>query len=276
MARDARILRDERIAHLVQAGWDAYHAGRERWLYTVIARLQGMVQEAPEILDLQWRLHFLRGHLDLAMEEARRGAELYPDDAALQHSAGWCLLELGDAFAATPFLERACALDADHADAWYDLGIARENLGDDEGLRQAFARTWECDRAAHGSLPSTFQPEEFHDILRASIEEIPQEVRDAMDNVVVILEDYPEAWVLEEPPYDPRLFGLFVGPVYADIRSNQTGMEQPPRIYVFQRNLERQFRHPDDLAAEIRVTLIHEVGHYLGLEEADLAERGWL
>jgi len=276
MARDGRAPRDERIAHLIQAGWDAYHAGRERWLHTVIARLQGLGYDAPELLDLQWRLHFLRGHLDLAMEDARRGADLYPDDAALQHSAGWCLLELGDPAGAVPFLRRACELDPGHADTWYDLGIALESLGDSDGMREAFTRTWECDREAHGSIPLTFQPEEFHGILSDSIAEIPKEVQDAMDNVVVILEDYPDAWILDDPPYDPRLFGLFVGPVYADVRSNQTGAEEPPRIYVFQRNLERQFRHPQDLAAEIRVTLIHEVGHYLGLEEHDLAERGWL
>ena len=276
MARDGRVLRDERIADLVQAGWDAYHAGRERWLHAVIARLQGLIHQSPETLDLQWRLHFLRGQLDLAMEEARRGAGIYPDDAALQHSAGWCLLELGDAIDAVPFLESACSLDPAHADAWYDLGIAREGIGDDKGLRDAFTEAWERDREAHGTQAPLFQPDDFHGIIRETIEELPQEVRDAMDNVVVILEEYPDKWVIEEPPYDPRLFGLFVGPVYAEIRSNQIGVEEPARIYIFQRNLERQFRHPDDLAAEIRVTLIHEVGHFLGLEEPDLAERGWL
>lgn len=276
MARDGRVLRDDRIAHLVQAGWDAYHAGRERWLSAVLARLQGLVHESPETLDLQWRLQFLRGQLDLAMEEATRGAGLYPEDAALQHSAGWCLLELGDPRAAVPLLERACSVDPGHADAWYDLGIAREGIGDDAGLREAFTHAWECDREAHGSQAPFFQPDDFHQIIRESIEELPQEVRDAMDNVVVILEDYPDSWIIEEPPHDPRLFGLFVGPVYAEVRSNQIGGEEPPRIYIFQRNLERQFHTPDDLAAEIRVTLIHEVGHFLGLEEPDLAERGWL
>ena len=52
--------------------------------------------------------------------------------------------------------------------------------------------------------------------------------------------------------------------------------EEPARIYVYQANLERQFQHPLDLRDEIRVTLIHEVGHYLGLSEIELAERGWL
>jgi len=276
MGRDARLLRDERAGELVQAGWDAYYAGRERWLRTVLARLKGLSLDTPEVLDLQWRLYYLQGRLDEAMDEARRGVALHPDDPALQHSVGWCLLELRDADAALPYLERCCQLDPDGADAWYDLALARERLVDEPGTQQAFTRVWELDHGSMESTPLVFPQGQFEDILRSAIGELPPEVLESMANVVVIHEEYPDAWILEAPPYDPRLFGLFVGPVLADVRGAQTSGEEPSRIYVFQRNLERQFGHPADLAAEIRVTLIHEVGHYLGLEEGDLADRGWL
>ncbi len=276
MGRDARTNDDQRLADLVQAGWDAYHAGRERWLRTALARLRGLARDAPEVIDLEWRLHFLRGDLDLAMDEAQRGAALYPDDPALCHSAGWCLLELADAEDALPFLARACTLDPASADAWYDLGVARERLGDEEGLQQAFKETWRLDREATASQPLRIEAADFEAILRGAVSELPAEVLQSMANVVVIHEDYPDAWILDAPPYDPRLFGLFVGPVYAEVLSNQAAGAEPSRIYLYQRNLERQFGHPDDLAAEIRVTLIHEVGHYLGLEEHDLEKRGWL
>jgi predicted Zn-dependent protease with MMP-like domain len=276
MGRDARLLRDERIGDLVQAGWDAYYSGRERWLRSVLARLKGLTPDLPEVVDLQWRLLYLQGRLDEAMEEAQRGAALHPDDPALQHSVGWCLLELRDADAAVPYLERCCQLDAEAADAWYDLAIARERLNDEPGAQGAFTRVWELDLAAAKSTPLVFPHDQFEDILRGAIGELHPEVLESMANVVVIHEEYPDAWILEAPPYDPRLFGLFVGPVLADIRGAGTSGEEPSRIYLFQRNLERQFGHPADLAAEIRITLIHEVGHYLGLEEGDLADRGWL
>ena len=276
MGRDARILKDERVGELVQSGWDAYYAGRERWLRSVLARLRGLAPDTPEVVDLQWRLLYLQGRLDEAMEEARRGVALFPEDPALQHSVGWCLLELSDPADAVPYLERCCTLDPDGADAWYDLALARERLGDEPGTQQAFTRVWEVDRAAAASTPLTFEIEKFEEILRSAIAELPPEVLQSMANVVVIHEEYPDAWILEAPPYDPRLFGLFVGPVLADVRGAQMAGEEPSRIYVFQRNLERQFGHPAELAAEIRVTLIHEVGHYLGLEEGDLADRGWL
>ena len=276
MGRDARLLEDERSAELVQAGWDAYYAGRERWMRSVLARLRGLAPDTPELLDLQWRLFFLQGRLDEAMEEARRGVALYPDDPALQHSAGWCLLELRDPSAAVVYLQRCCELDPDAADAWYDLALAREQMGDEPGVQKAFARVWELDHAAIESTPLVFAHETFEEILRNAIHELPPEVLTSMANVVVIHEEYPDAWILEAPPYDPRLFGLFVGPVVSDVRGAQFSGDEPSRIYLFQRNLERQFGHPTDLAAEIRVTLIHEVGHYLGLEEGDLADRGWL
>lgn len=46
-------------------------------------------------------------------------------------------------------------------------------------------------------------------------------------------------------------------------------------IYLFKRNLEREANDREDLAEQIRVTLLHEVGHYLGLEEDDLDDAGY-
>jgi predicted Zn-dependent protease with MMP-like domain len=54
----------------------------------------------------------------------------------------------------------------------------------------------------------------------------------------------------------------------------ETSSQLPPSIVLFQRNLERFVRSRAELAEEIRVTLVHEVGHYLGLDEDELYERG--
>ncbi len=276
MNQDPRTLRDERTRKLIEAGWDAFYGGRTRWLRAVVARLRGMVPEAPELLDLTWRLHVLEGDLDMAMEVAAGGCRAYPDDGDLHHAAGWCLLDMDSPADALPYLRRAVSLDPDNADAWYDLALALERLDDGEAMREAFRRVHELDRRRPppaGGLTTA----QFEEIVAAAMDELPEPVRRAMDNVVVLVEDYPDAWILEDAPYDPRLFGLFVGLTYAESRgSGTTPTDGPARIHLFRRNLERQFPHPDDLAAEIRVTLIHEVGHYLGLEEADLAERGWL
>jgi len=276
MDNPPRAKRDERFQRLVDSGWVAFHERRPRWLRAVLGRLRGLAPDAPEVLDLQWRLSYLNGNMDLALEEAQRGAELYPDDADLQYSTGWCLLELGAFEDALDPFRRACEIEPSLADAWYDLAVALEALGREAEMRRAFLRVHELDVARLSDEPRLFEIEEFEGITRAALAELHPEVRAAMTNVAVIIEDYPDPWIVEQPPYDPRLFGLFVGPTYADSRSTHVPTDEPTRIYLFQRNLERQFRHPDLLRAEIRITLIHEVGHFLGLGEADLARRGWL
>ena len=271
-----RTRRDERFQQLIDAGWIAFHERSIRWLRAVLARLRGLAPDAPEVLDLQWRLAYLGGNMDRALEEAQRGAELYPGDADLQYSTGWCLAELGAYEDAIGPFTRACEIEPALADAWYDLAVALEALGREAEMRQVFHKVHELDVARMSEEPRLFEVEEFEQITRDALGELPEDVHAAMTNVAVIIEDYPDPWIVEQPPYDPRLFGLFVGPTYADSRSTHVAADEPTRIYLFQRNLERQFRHPDQLRAEIRVTLIHEVGHFLGLDERDLAQRGWL
>ena len=71
---------------------------------------------------------------------------------------------------------------------------------------------------------------------------------------------------------DDRL-GLFVGPTIHDLAEDFPA-QLPPSIYLFQRNLERMARDEEHLAEEIRITLFHEIGHLLGLDESGVAELG--
>ncbi len=82
----------------------------------------------------------------------------------------------------------------------------------------------------------------------------------------------PDGLLVEEnPPLDPELLGLFAG-VPLDQKSYlSAGGELPPQIYLFKRNLER-FARPEELATQVAITLYHELGHYLGMDEEDLEE----
>jgi len=73
----------------------------------------------------------------------------------------------------------------------------------------------------------------------------------------------------ESPPLDPELLGLFVGTPIGEEGATGSG-ELPPRILLFKRNLERYATDLDELLEEITVTLYHELGHYLGLDEDEL------
>jgi predicted Zn-dependent protease with MMP-like domain len=76
----------------------------------------------------------------------------------------------------------------------------------------------------------------------------------------------------EAPPLDPELLGLFVGTALNERTFAAPGVEEPPRIFLFQRNLERFSRDEAELSAEIARTLHHELAHYLGFAEEDMAD----
>jgi predicted Zn-dependent protease with MMP-like domain len=90
--------------------------------------------------------------------------------------------------------------------------------------------------------------------------------------VPILVEDYPSDELIDDG-LDPRLYGLFDGVPFPE----QSSLGAPPhleRVLLFQRNLERHARTADELEEQIRITLLHETGHFFGMDEADLADVG--
>jgi predicted Zn-dependent protease with MMP-like domain len=106
----------------------------------------------------------------------------------------------------------------------------------------------------------------FEEHVRAALDELPPELAGALENLAVVVE--------EEHPDDPDLFGLFQG-VPRTEESSLTLPGPPNRISIYRRPLEESFPHPDDLREEIRITVLHELAHYFGIEEERLAELGY-
>ena len=105
----------------------------------------------------------------------------------------------------------------------------------------------------------------FVDHVKAALDSLPADLAAALDNIVVVIED--------EHPEDPDLFGLYEGIPLPD-RGDMAG-ELPDRITIFRLPLEDEFDDPDELEREIRVTVLHELGHYFGLGEDRLTELGY-
>jgi predicted Zn-dependent protease with MMP-like domain len=101
--------------------------------------------------------------------------------------------------------------------------------------------------------------------VRAALDALPPQIAAALENVAVVIED--------ENPDDPDLFGLYEG-VPLPERGDMAG-ELPDRIAIYRLPLEESFPDPVELVREIRVTVLHEIGHYFGLDEARLAELGY-
>jgi len=105
----------------------------------------------------------------------------------------------------------------------------------------------------------------FDDHVRAALDELPPQIAEALQNIAVVVED--------ENPEDPDLLGLYHG-VPLPERGDMAGA-LPDRISIYRIPLEESFSDPDELREEIRITVLHELGHYFGLDEDRLAELGY-
>jgi predicted Zn-dependent protease with MMP-like domain len=96
----------------------------------------------------------------------------------------------------------------------------------------------------------------FEEHVRAALDSLPPEIARALENVAVVVED--------ENPDDPDLLGLFQEEPYL-----------PAKISIYRLPLEESFPDPRELRDEIRITVLHELAHYFGIEEDRLGELGY-
>ena len=106
----------------------------------------------------------------------------------------------------------------------------------------------------------------FEEHVRRALDSLPAELREAMSNVEIVVED--------ENPEDPDIFGLYLG-IPLPERHDYAGV-LPDKIAIYRTPLEEEFGHdPALLEEEIRITVVHEVAHHFGIDDDRLAELGW-
>ena len=96
----------------------------------------------------------------------------------------------------------------------------------------------------------------FEEQVRKALDELPPHLARALENVAVVVE--------EESPDDPDLFGLW-----------ESHELFPDKITIFRRPLVGAFPDPRELEEEIRITVLHELAHYFGIDEDRLDELGY-
>lgn len=112
------------------------------------------------------------------------------------------------------------------------------------------------------------------EVVAATCRELPAPLRAAAETLPVLYEPWPNDALVEDG-YDADLLGLFVGEPHATAEAGFGGL--PPQIILFVDNLW-DFAAGDDevYREEVRTTYLHELGHYLGLDEDEIEERGLL
>ena len=109
----------------------------------------------------------------------------------------------------------------------------------------------------------------FRRYVADAVEELPARFRRAAENLLVVVEPSPQPSDYANPRRrdEGPLFGIYRG-VPVSERSAGYQLAAPDVIAVFRRPLLRHCRRPTELRDEIRRTIVHEFGHYLGLDEA--------
>ena len=109
----------------------------------------------------------------------------------------------------------------------------------------------------------------FASLVDRAVTGIPSPFRDALAEIALVIADEPTPEQLRENglPSDDTLYGLYEG-----VPLDEWGgayLPVPTRIILFRLPLEADFPDPDDLADEVRITILHELAHHLGIEDED-------
>lgn len=194
------------------------------------------------------------------------------DPALVAIEAVWEAYRAGDVTRGVALGRAAVDEHADHGEAWFALGCCLERGGDLLAADRCFAR---AARARIDPQPSPCRVSwaRFRRIVDEAVQALPERLRKVLlGEVTVVLADYAEPDLLTEHA-DPELLGLFSGVARGDRLTSAPGTLSP-RIHVFRRAHEHACSDLRDLADEVRKTLYHELGHYIGFDEDGLDELG--
>lgn len=182
-----------------------------------------------------------------------------------------CFQALGQLEDAESHYRSALALDVDSADALHGLGLIHQERGETDEMIEAWLRVRAMDLAL-SPFPWSLSLDEFTATAESALAEIPESTRKRLANLPVLAAEYPSE-VLIRDGVDPRILGIITGVPFPFKLTLAEGAELDC-VQLFQRNIERICSNRDEVLEEIRITVLHETGHYFGLSDEDLEEIG--
>lgn len=221
--------------------------------------LDHLVKEALELLDAD--------RPDAAAKNLVEAQAIAAEDASVLAALGELAWARGDLRAARDHLRAAVTADPGLADAHYALARLYEDAGEHAQAVHHDLQVLRLDAATHrrAGLGSRRHLAMIEEVATRTLEELPEPFASRLRDVPVVLEPRPSRDLVEEG-FDPRALGLFEGP--DDLgRRTLVVAERPSRIVVFFANLLYTFPDDEELCEQVEVTLLHEIGHFFGLDE---------
>jgi predicted Zn-dependent protease with MMP-like domain len=259
----------ERVQHV----WDLLENGEVERARSELDELMRTRERHPDLKIVDASISIEEGEPGRALDTLA-GAERSADPAQFFHLRALAKFLLARFEDAAADCGRALAINPEMAETHDLLSRVLEHLGDDEGARRHSEEANQIDDDAY-PLPLDVSDEEFDMVVESSLTELPERVKKPLEEIPVLVETLPDRAMLtaEDPPLAPDLLGLFRG---RDLmtRRHDDMPAGPGAIYLFRRNLLRACHDREELAREIRITVQHEVGHLLGLDEDDLERWG--
>jgi predicted Zn-dependent protease with MMP-like domain len=211
-----------------------------------------------------------------ALEIAERAA---PESAAhpeVRLARARAIAAAKGASAARPLLEDLVREEPQFGEARHALALVYEELEELSACTRELLEVRRLDALSDKS--EGFELEKVAERVRQTAErvmdELPAKFRRRLVGVPILIEERPSEELVRER-FDPRSLGLFEGPVDAERQMGEVA-PTPTRIVLYAANLAAfvDLDDEDELAGEVEVTLLHEIGHYFGLDEDELEALG--
>lgn len=213
------------------------------------------------------------GELEPALKALAAALDIDPDslDARLEHAlALFECARFDEAFGELTQLTRD---EPDEPAPWHYLGLIAERKKQDDPARRFFEKAQRLDAEAY-PVPVKLSDAEFDAAVADAIQKLPEHAQQELGNVTISVEPIPSHEDLDGGRLSPVMLGIFHGTPLDERAPHVAEHHQTAVIKLFQKNLERFATSREELVEQIGVTLLHEVGHLLGLDEDELYERG--
>jgi Flp pilus assembly protein TadD len=219
-------------------------------------------EERVDALLLKFDALLGQGRADAARDLCRRFPPPPYTNPAHAFLVGRAHYEVGDKKRAIPLIEESTRVTPDSAEAFYYLGLVRDEQGDEPASTRAFLRSRELDLDA--PIASwALSPAAFQEAVAASIEGLDPELSAWLDPGDVYVTTLPGAEVVVDG-VDPRALLMIDSVTDSDLDDPAEPESGRMRLFVYQRNIERIAGSVEQLVSEIRAALEAELSAYLG------------